>query len=275
MRRKRLSLLFGISLVIVIGGSGASAQSLNIFGNAVPSNPIDGTNAMTLGVKFWSSESGTISGIRFYRAAVSPQGYVGQLYSANGSLLGSATLAQESGPLPGWQEAEFASPISISANTTYIAAYYCAVGQGASDAFELRHGVTNGPLTAPASRLVGGNGVYADGNVFPSSSSEASNHYVDVAFEPATGTSPYLVLSFNPSSPSITSSTPLGSVVAAITASWSDGSPYTGTLSFGPPYSNDQGVFAISEDNLIINPSGPGVSSDANTTLNVTIVATQ
>ncbi|HKM72874.1 MAG TPA: hypothetical protein VJX94_22885, partial [Stellaceae bacterium] len=75
--------------------------------------------------------------------------------------------------------------------------------------------------------------------------------------------------------PSITSSAPLDSVVATITASWSDGSPFAGTLSFGPPYSNDQGVFAISGNSLIVNPSGPGVSSDANATLNVTVVATQ
>ena len=272
---RTLAVLLGASLVIAISGSVASAQSITIFGNAVPSNPIDGTNAVTLGVKFWSLEPGRISGIRFYRAAVSPQGYVVQLYSADGTLLGSATLAQESGPLPGWQEADFASPISISANTTYIAAYYCAIGQGARDAYELRYGVTNGPLTAPASRAVGGNGVYNYGDVFPTSRNEASNYYVDVAFEPATGTSPYLVLGFNPPNPSITSTTPLGSVVTTITASWSDGSPFTGTLYFGPPYSNDQGVFAISGNDLIIDPSGPGIAADANTVLNVTIVATQ
>jgi hypothetical protein len=67
----------------------------------------------------------------------------------------------------------------------------------------------------------------------------------------------------------------LGSVVATITASWSNGSPFTGTLSFAQPYSNAQGVFAISGNNLIIDPSGPGVTSSANTTLNVTVVATQ
>jgi hypothetical protein len=67
----------------------------------------------------------------------------------------------------------------------------------------------------------------------------------------------------------------LGSAVATITATWSDGSPFTGTLSFGAPYSNDNATFAISGNNLIINPAGPGVSGDANTTQNVTIVATQ
>jgi hypothetical protein len=273
MFRCILSLLFGVSLVIAIGGSAASAQSLNIFGNAVPTNPIDDGNPVTLGVKFWSSQPGTIAGIRFYRAVQSPQGYVAKLYSAGGTLLGSATIARESGPLPGWQEADFASPIPISANTTYIAAYYSPVGQGAWDANGLSQGASNGPLTAPSGSAAGGNGVYNYGNGFPSSSYENSNYYVDVAFAPAG--LPSLMLSFDPPKPSITSSSPLGAVVATIAPSWSDGSPFTGTLSFGPPYSNNQGVFAISGRSLIVNPSGPGVSSDANATLNVTIVAMQ
>jgi hypothetical protein len=274
--RQILPFTFALSVAVLSGGGGSVAQPISIFSNAVPNNPINMTYAAdTLGVKFWSSEPGMILGILFYRAVECPQGYVAQLYSANGTLLGSATLAQESGPLPGWQEATFPSPIPISANVTYLGTYYCSIGQGPADPSGLRYGVTNGPLTAPASRSVGGNGVYNSADGFPTSSYEASNYYVDVAFEPAAGTSPFLVLSFNPPNPSITSAAPLGSVVTTVIASWSDGSPFTGTLSFGPPYSNDQGVFAISGSNLIINPNGPGVSSDANTTLNVTIVATQ
>jgi hypothetical protein len=168
MLRRIISVLFDVLLATAVGGRVASAQSISIFGNAVPNNPIGNVqNATTFGVKFWSSEPGTISGIRFYRAAASPQGYVVQLYSANGTMLGSATLAQESGPLPRWQEADFANPISISANTTYLAAYYCSVGQAPADPHGLVNGVTNGPLTAPSSQSVGGNGVYDRGNVFP------------------------------------------------------------------------------------------------------------
>jgi hypothetical protein len=272
--RRTLSALLVLLLVILSGGKASSAQSISIFGNAVPNNPIDDAGAVTVGTKFWSSVPGTIFGIRFYRAVANPLGYVAKLYSADGTLLGSARIAQESSPLPGWQEADFASPISISASTTYIAAYYSSVGEGAWDANGLRYGVTNGPLTAPASAAVGGNGVWNSGDSFPSSSYGNSNYYVDVAFVPAAA-APYLILSFNPPNPSIASSAPLGSVVAAVTASWSDGSPFTGTLSLAPPYSNAQGVFSISGNDLIVNPTGPGLPSDAKTTLNVTIVATQ
>ena len=275
MRRQTPSLLSIFSLIFLSSTVVSSAQSINIFGNLVPVDPTQADNApITLGVKFWSSEPGAISGIRFYRPTASPSGYVAQLYSAAGALLGSVTIAHESAPLPGWQVANFAAPISISPNTTYVAAYYLPSSTYQRDYNAPTLGVTTGPLTAPAGSAVGGNGVFNFGSAFPSSIWGSTNFYVDVAFSPAVST-PYLTLSFNPPNPSITSSAPLDSVVATITASWSDGSPFAGTLSFGPPYSNDQGVFAISGDSLIVNPSGPGVSSDANATLNVTVVATQ
>jgi len=248
------------------------AQTISIFGNAVPNNPVDDGNAVTLGLKFWSSQSGTISAICFYRAVTNPNGYVAKLYSAGGSLLGSAKLPKEDGPVPGWQVAYFASPIPINANTTYIAAYYSSIGRGAWDAYGLNNGKTNGPLTAPANSAIGGNGVYDYGNTFPRGNYEASNYYVDVLFTPM-GRS--LVLSFNPPNPSVSTTAPLGSVVAMISPTWSDGSPFTGTLSFAQPYSNDNGIFAISGNNLIVNPSGPGLSADGNTVQNVTVVATQ
>jgi len=184
MRRQPVSLLFGLSLAILASGGESLAQSIDIFGNAVPKNPTGGGTKVTLGVKFWTSQPGTISGIRFYRAEVSSHGYVAKLYSAGGVLLGSATLAHESGSMPGWQVANFASPIPISANTTYVASYYSAAGQGAGDPHELKTGVAQGPLTAPASSAVGGNGAYSSKNVFPKSSYEASNYYVDVSFVP-------------------------------------------------------------------------------------------
>jgi hypothetical protein len=266
--------LSGLLLVIAFAENRAVAQTISIFGNAVPSNPIDDGNAVTIGVKFWSSQSGAINGVRFYRAVANPQGYVAKLYSAGGTLLGSATVTQDAGPIPGWHEVDFASPIPIAANRTYIAAYYSSIGHGAWDAYGLTNGAANGPLTASASAAVSGNGVYDYGNVFPSSSNEDSNFYVDVAFAPA-APAPLLNLSFNPPNPSIPTNAPLGSVVATITASWSDGSPFTGTLSFAPPYSNDQGVFSISGNNLIVNPVGPGLSSNGDTMQSVTIVATQ
>ena len=82
-------------------------------------------------------------------------------------------------------------------------------------------------------------------------------------------------LSFEPPNPSIPNTTPSGATVATIIASWSNGQPFTGTLGFSSPYSNGGGVFAISGDSLIINPSGPGVAAAGGKVDQVTIVATQ
>jgi hypothetical protein len=259
-------------MAVFMSAGVSSAQQISIFGNAVPNNPIGSKNAVMLGIKFWSSQSGTISAIRFYRAVTNSSGYVVELYTAGGTVLASTRLSQDTCSVPCWEVANFNGPIPISANTTYVAAYYSSVGYGASDAYALSNGVASGSLTAPASSAVGGNGVYQHKNAFPTSSYQASNYFVDVLFTP---TGPTLILNFNPPNPSIPANAPLRSVVATISPSWSDGSPFTGALSFGQPYSNDQGTFALSGNNLIINPSGPGVSGDANTIQNVTIVATQ
>ena len=47
-----------------------------------------------------------------------------------------------------------------------------------------------GSLVAPASDAVGGNGVYryGSGGVFPTQTYSASNYWVDVVFQPGTGT---------------------------------------------------------------------------------------
>jgi hypothetical protein len=263
-----------ILLIACSGGRASLAQSpVNIFGNAVPANAVEADySAVTLGVKFWSSQAGTISAIRFYRGATSSSGYVARLYSAAGTTLGSAALPTESGPVPGWQTAVFPAPISISANTSYVAAYYTPNGNYADDYYGLNNGVTNGPLTAPASSAVGGNGVYYGGLGFPNGTWEASNYYVDVLFTPA-GQPPVLSLSFEPPNPSIPNTTPKGATVATILPIWSNGQPFTGTISIGN--SNPAGVFAISGNSLIVSPSGPGVGAAGGTVEQVTIVAMQ
>lgn len=89
------------------------------------------------------------------------------------------------------------------------------------------------------------------------------------------GQAPILSLSFSPPNPSTPSTTPLGATVATITASWSNGQSFTGTLGFGPQSSNAGGVFAISGNSVIINPSGPGGGGAGGTVEQVTIVATR
>src|SRR5262249_17482366 len=69
-RRAPCRLRFIVAVVgIACLATTALAQSpVSIFGNVVPPNSVEADpNAVTLGVKFWSTQPGTIAGIRFYR----------------------------------------------------------------------------------------------------------------------------------------------------------------------------------------------------------------
>jgi hypothetical protein len=80
-------------------------------------------------------------------------------------------------------------------------------------------------------------------------------------------------LTISPPSPVISASAPLGTYVATVTAAWSDGSPFTGTIQFTAPYYDDGGTFALSGHQLIISPLGLGVNGDGGSTQYVSVIA--
>jgi hypothetical protein len=132
-------------------------------------------------MRFRASNDGQITGIRFYKSVQDVGTHVGNLWSASGTLLATATFTNETAS--GWQQVEFASPVAINANTTYVASYHSS-GNYAADPGLFNSSITNGPLTAPSSSSVGGNGVYAYGSssLFPSSSYNSTGYGVDVLF---------------------------------------------------------------------------------------------
>jgi hypothetical protein len=83
---------------------------------------------------------------------------------------------------------------------------------------------------------------------------------------------PTLSLVVNPSAPSVSGNAPIGSIVATMTATWSDGSTFTGTYGFTTPYGNDGGDFAVSGNQLVTNTS---LANLVGTVQNVTVEATQ
>ena len=141
--------------------------------------------AVELGVKFLVSATGTITGIRYYKSAQDTGTHTGSLWTSTGTLLASATFANESSS--GWQMVYFSSPVTVSAGTTYVASfhsngYYVAT----NNYFATDH--TSGALTAPA----GSNGVYAYGSTsqFPTQSYSNSNYWVDVVYQQAVNSNP-------------------------------------------------------------------------------------
>jgi hypothetical protein len=152
--------------------------------SAAPANGDPGPDSsVELGVRFQADFDGTITGIRFYKFAANTGTHVGNLWSSGGGLLGSATFTNESGS--GWQEVDFTSPVAVTANTVYIASYHTDVGHYALDSqYFASAGFDNPPLHALQNTVSGGNGLfgYGTGNVFPSSTFNSANYWVDLVY---------------------------------------------------------------------------------------------
>ena len=146
------------------------------------------TKAVELGVKFRSDVSGLIRGIRFYKSSSNTGTHIGNLWSASGTLLAKATFTNETAS--GWQQMNFATPVSITANTTYVASYFAPNGRwSANFHYFANSGVDKAPLHALSNAAAGGNGVYrySSQSAFPNSSYGSTNYWVDIAFEPSGG----------------------------------------------------------------------------------------
>jgi methionine-rich copper-binding protein CopC len=153
--------------------------------SALPSiTTANDTNSVEVGVVFTPSVNGTITGIRFYKGTGNTGTHIGSLWTSSGTLLGSVTFTGESAA--GWQQANFTTPISVTAGTSYVASYLAPSGGYAMTAGGLSSAVTNGPLTAVAYGTSGGNGVYqyTSSVAFPKNAFNA-NYWVDVVFTPS------------------------------------------------------------------------------------------
>jgi hypothetical protein len=140
------------------------------------------SSAVELGVKFRASQSGFITGIRFYKGAGNTGTHLGSLWNRAGAKLASVTFTGETAT--GWQGATFGSPVPVTAGTTYVASYHAPVGRYAANSdYFAAAATTRGPLTALRDGTDGPNGVYRyGGSGFPSSTFRSSNYWVDVVF---------------------------------------------------------------------------------------------
>ena len=151
---------------------------------AVPAQLSDNdTAAITVGTRFRSDLNGYITAIRFYKGPANTGTHVGALWNAAGQQLASVTFTGETAS--GWQQANLASPVAITANTIYVVGYHAPKGQypGDDDYFAAA-GVDNPPLHALRDGDGGANGVYRYGSTlsFPNLSYRSENYWVDVAF---------------------------------------------------------------------------------------------
>src|SRR5262245_18644822 len=157
-------------------------------GTAVPAGADTDTNAVEVGTKFRSDVAGYITGLRFYKFANNTGTHTGHLWSRTGTLLATATFANETAS--GWQQVTLATPVAITANTTYIASYHAPIGHYAvNSAYFASAGVDNAPLHALANGIDAGNGVYAYGaaGTFPNQTFNSECYWVDVVYATSLG----------------------------------------------------------------------------------------
>ncbi|MGF9765068.1 DUF4082 domain-containing protein, partial [Microvirga sp. 0TCS3.31] len=171
-----------VSLSVNAPSTGGDAVSL-FSASATPANVSVADKSAELGMKFQATSAGTVSGIRFYKATNETGTHTGTLWTSTGTNLGTVTFANETAS--GWQTASFANPIAINPNTTYMVSYH-SNGRYASTSNFFTADVVNGPLKGLADTSASRNGVYAYGtsSLFPTSSYQKSNYWVDVLFNP-------------------------------------------------------------------------------------------
>jgi len=149
-------------------------------GSMVPTAADSGDkSSVELGTKFSSDTSGFITGVRFYKSAANTGVHTASLWTTNGQLLATATFTSETAS--GWQQVNFAAPVAISANTTYVASYHTNTGRYAVNRSYFTSTFNSGPLHVPAN---GGVYLYGAGG-FPTSSYQGSNYWVDVVLTTA------------------------------------------------------------------------------------------
>jgi hypothetical protein len=162
---------------------GTAASAVNLWSNSyTPSEDSYSSGFYELGLKFFSSQPGQVTGVRFYKQTwMGGSIHVGHLWSSTGVLLASATFTGETAS--GWQQVNFSNAVAIQANTTYVVSFSTGGGYfGITSTYFSSRGFSSGPLVAPSNAAAGGNGVYQNAGGYPKISASGMNFWVDVAF---------------------------------------------------------------------------------------------
>ena len=187
----------GLLFTLVCCGNAAAQQT--IWPSTIVPAAIDNgaSGPLELGVSFKSDLSGTITGVRFYKSSANTGTHVGRLWGPKGALLASVTFTGETAS--GWQQANFSTPVAITANTVYVASYGLTIGHfSANWGYFTSAGYNNAPLHA----LQTPNGVYGTLGTHPVATHQAANYWVDVVFEATSSTAPSI--SSQPASKTVT-----------------------------------------------------------------------
>ena len=182
MTRHQLSL----ALLLLLCTRAMAQTSLWTSSTLPRTQEANDTTSVSIGLKFYSTVPGSITAIRFYKGPRNTGAHIGTLWSSTGAKLATVTFSSETAS--GWQQASFASPVPINANTPYVISYLAPKGYYAQDQRYDWSTLTAGPLRPSGTSP----GVFAYGTVpqFPTGAWKSSNYWVDVVFVPTTVSPP-------------------------------------------------------------------------------------
>ena len=217
-RNSRAGLL-GLAAILACSANAAGQQTI-WPSTRIPATVDNGPDSpLELGVSFKADTSGTITGVRFYKSAASTGVHVGHLWSRTGALLAKVIFTGETAS--GWQQANFSTPVAITANTVYVASYQSTVGHWSVNwNYFATSGVNNPPLHALQNGSGAPDGIWGGAGTFPTHTNSA-NYWVDVVFKGAAAVAP-----------SITAQPVSQSVIAGQTATFSVTATGTAPLSY-------------------------------------------
>ncbi len=178
-----------ISVLDETNGPGLNASRLFASSDVPTSIATNDPTDYELGVRFSVADNGAITSLLYYRGtedAGDTDTRTLNLWTDTGVNLGSVTVVSLPGQ-SGWQYGNLDAPIQVEAGTTYVASY----GTEQNYVFNANHFDTDHEsddfiLTAPASSTGAENGVFTSSGtgLFPTQSFNATNYWVDVAYEP-------------------------------------------------------------------------------------------
>lgn len=159
------------------------ANSQNVFDGIWTGN-----NGLELGAKFNSDVNGTITGVRFFKGSLNTGPHTGEVWSSGGTLLATASFTNETAS--GWEQANFSSPVAVTAGTTYVVSYHTDAQYMAFSPYGLSSEQSNGALHLLADGQNGADGLYSYGgsSVFPTQSYLSGSYWVDAVFSAAATT---------------------------------------------------------------------------------------
>lgn len=242
-----------------------AAEAVTVWGSSRPSSAVVDSDreAVELGTRFTAVTSGQATGVRFYKTPENSGTHLGSLWTDTGALLARVTFSSETAS--GWQVANFASPVSLTAGKSYVVSYHTNVGRYVST--ENHRGASISPsfLTVPSTNA----GVYAYGasSNFPKQSWRSSQYWVDVTFKPTSAATPTPSTTTRPAStpsPTPTSSAPSSSPTPRPTPSAPSSSP-TPTSPSSPTATPSSTPTSSGLTNCVSLPSRCGYPDATNT----------